>query len=302
MERTTTWESLKGFAPKEMGKAEILCKDAGIDYDVTSMDIMRADGVLIPDKVALVRSSDNKTLAVNSSKYNIIKHPDAFSIIDDIDGFNVKKIGDTANGTGYIIGTFGDDVSILGDKFTPYIIARNSFDGSSGIQAAICPLRIVCQNQLNVAFKEAKNTINIKHTYSATARLEEAREVMKTASTYINTLNEKANEFAGVKVTESEFNTLVNALFPMTDDMSDRIKTNITEKVNLFRNAYFAEDNRAFKGTLWGCVNAYSDYITHSPIKRKTSTAVENKFMAVTFNPVAMAELLRMAKSIVAAA
>lgn len=302
MERTTTWNDVKGFTPTEMGTAETLCKNAGIDYDVTAMDILRADGVLIPDKKALVRSSDNKTLAVNSSKYNIITHPDAFSIIDDIDGFNVKKIGDTGNGTGYIIGTFGDDVEILGDKFTPYIVARNSFDGTSGIQAAICPLRIVCQNQLNMAFKEAKNTINIKHTYSATARLEEAREVMKTATKYINTLNDKAREFAGIKVTESEFNTLVNALFPIKDDMTDRVKTNLAEKVNLFRNAYLAEDNRAFKGTLWGCVNAYSDYITHSPIKRKTETATENKFMAVTFNPMAMAELLRMARSIVAAA
>ena len=43
-------------------------------------------------------------------------------------------------------------------------------------------------------------------------------------------------------------------------------------------------DNVNFKGTAWGIINAYADYITHKPVKN-TKNADENKFEMVTFAP-----------------
>lgn len=58
---------------------------------------------------------------------------------------------------------------------------------------------------------------------------------------------------------------------------------NALAKRNAFIQAYNAEDNQNFKGSIWGLVNAYSDYMTH--YKARKSQSDESKFQAVTFDP-----------------
>ena len=45
---------------------------------------------------------------------------------------------------------------IAGDEIAPYLVVMNSHDGSSGIKVAMTPIRVVCQNTLNLALDSAK--------------------------------------------------------------------------------------------------------------------------------------------------
>ena len=45
---------------------------------------------------------------------------------------------------------------IAGDEIAPYLVIMNSHDGSSGIKVAMTPIRVVCQNTLNLALNSAK--------------------------------------------------------------------------------------------------------------------------------------------------
>ena len=53
---------------------------------------------------------------------------------------------------------------ISGDEITPYLVFMNSHDGSGAIKAAMTPVRVVCQNTLNLALSTAKRSWSTNHT------------------------------------------------------------------------------------------------------------------------------------------
>jgi hypothetical protein len=177
------------------------------------------------------------------------------------------------------------EVDILGDAFTPHVIFRNGFSGKYKITAAICPLRIVCQNQFNVAFREAANTVTIRHVGNANAKLEEAREVLKKSADFMVTLNACAETLAGTKLSPWMVDQVLNRLFPIEDleNMNAFKRNRLVTAREAFTTAYNHDDNQNFKGTAWGIVNAYTDYITHLAPSGQVQTRDEGKFMKVTF-------------------
>ena len=279
---------------------EILNK-AGLNYTVCKQPLYLPNGLEIPDKVATIRETDNGYIGVVGRNYEVVQNRDAFDFIDCItDKVEFVKGGQTSKGSAYLIGKM-DDCEVLGDKFTPYIIFRNSFDGTTPIQAAICPLRIVCQNQFNYSFANTNNTVIIKHNSKANDRLIAARKVLSSAAEFMKDLTRQAERYANVKVNANTAFSIVERLFPVTADMSVKVAERAEMAKQRYLEALNSEDNRNFKGTLWGMVNAYTDYLTHAPIIRKTETANESKFLAVTFNPNFMKQFMTVAESAIAA-
>jgi phage/plasmid-like protein (TIGR03299 family) len=280
--RTATWENI-GTKLENANNIHEVLKQSGLDYRVHKEELTTESGLIVPDYVATVKDNGDMC-GVVGKKYEICQNEDAFDFVNYIDG-DVKflKAGETQTGMIYIIGVL-PTVNILGDDFTPHLIFQNGHNGRYSVKTAIVPLRIVCQNQFNFAFKEAKNTITIKHNSLLEEKLVNAREVMKDTAEYMKTLREKAELYAGLKLTPEMLNMVIKNFFPVKDDMTDRQKNTVLAQRVQFENAYNAEDNLNFRGCGWGVFNAYSDYLTHREIKA-TKNANENHFMAVTFNP-----------------
>ena len=281
-ERTATWANIGTWIENANNIHEVL-EQSGLNYTVHKENITTESGIILPDYMATVKD-DGKVCGVVGSKYEICQNEDAFDFVNYIDG-DVKflKAGETHSGMVYIIGVL-PTVNILGDEFTPHLIFQNGHNGRYSVKTAIVPLRIVCQNQFNLAFKEAQNTINIKHNSKLEQKLKNAKEVMKDSAEYLNVLREKAELYAGLKLTPQMVSMVIENMFPIKDDMSDRQKSTVLSQRVQFERAYNAEDNLNFRGCAYGIFNAYSDYITHREVKA-TKNANENKFMTVTFSP-----------------
>ena len=296
--RTPTWENIGTDISHEHNIADVIRK-ANLDYEVQhQLIVLQNTDIVIPNKMATVRTSDNHIYGVTSKKYNIVQNIDAFDFIDYINSdIEFVKAGETAGGQVYIIGKLPDNY-ILDDQFTPYVIFRNSFDGSTNIQAAIVPLRIVCQNQFNMAFKKSDNTINIRHTNTANQKMLEAKEVLRRTAEHLNTFNQFAENMAVEKITDVQFSHLLDNMFPVNEEeMAKRTITNMEANRMSFMTAYNAEDNANFRGTKWGLINAFSDYQTHKPNLRSTNKSEENRFMSVSFDPTAMLKFMELVKA-----
>ena len=61
----------------------------------------------------------------------------------------------------------------------------NSHDGSSGIKVAMTPIRVVCQNTLNLALDSAKRIWTTKHTENVMFRVHEVEETLGLAEKYM---------------------------------------------------------------------------------------------------------------------
>ena len=287
VDRTTTWHAI-GKDVQECKDVEQVLKASGLDYDVVKMPISVLGATeAIPNRFITGRPEQGgfKTYDVVSDKFEIIQNRDAFDFVNYMgEDLQFEKAGETMSGMVYIIGKL-PEVDILGDKFTPHVIFKNGFDGKHKIMAAITPLRMVCQNQFNFAFKNTANAITIRHVRNAEAKLEEARETLKLCADYMSELNNMAERFAAMKLTGDRAERVVNYLFPIPEDTSINPfkRTSLEENRAKLRRAIDADDNANFKGTAWGLVNAYTDFITHKEPAGKRDDRFEGKFVNTTF-------------------
>ena len=288
-DRTTTWSCVGRDVSECTGYAEVLSA-SGLDYTVEKVPLTLVDGTPVEGRYMTAhRTPDGgwRTYDVVSGQYQIVQNRDAFEFVDYMGDVRFEKAGETEGGMAYVIAAL-PEVTVLGDAFVPHVILRNGFGGNVTVQAAICPLRMVCQNQFAVAFREAGNTVRVRHVANADAKLEEAREVLRASAEYMGLLDSKANALFRQGVTEGDLGVIEGALFPMGGDPAEvnayrRFKVEGARAA--FRHAYEAPDNADFTGTAWGVVNAYSDYVTHLAPEGKRASRFENRMMATTFRP-----------------
>ena len=173
------------------------------------------------------------------------------------------------------------NVKVLGDEVTPFLIFQNSHDGLGSVKATISPLRIVCQNQFNISFKNSPNTVRIVHSSGMDNRLVAAREMLSDVAAYMDRFAVEAETLAQVKLSDDKLISAFNEVFKYDrEKMSARQIVTFSENLEEFLRAYRAEDNQNFKGTVWGGINGAADYLTHHTSKRPSSQ--ESRFVNVT--------------------
>lgn len=282
-ERINTWNKI-GTDISEAANINEALQISGLNYQVEKSNIYLPNGYEIPGKYATKISGTDKVFGIVGDDYEIVQNSEAFSFVDGIipEGLKFVKAGET-KAMNYIIAEMPERY-ILDDKFTPYIIFQNSHQGYCTVKAAICALRIVCQNQFTTAFKNAENAVSLRHSSSVHDKLVEAQQVLSFQSTYMDTFTKQAEEMALKKFSNYQVENILNQLFKVPEDATMRKLNKIEENRDLFLTAYNADDNFNFRGTAWGLVNAFADYNTHRSVKN-TETADINKFVDVTLEP-----------------
>ena len=287
MTRTTTWNAL-GTDVSTTNDVESALNKAGLNFIVEKAPLTANIGgqsIIVPNKVATVRTDTNKVMGIVGDDYSVCQNKDAFDFINYVSGdLEFKKAGITQSGMTYII-TALPLVKILSDSFQPYLIFQNGFNGQYPVRACIAPLRIVCQNQFSIAFKEAHNTISIRHNMSMHDRIENAKKTFLETAKYMEELNRQAEKLAATPFTADQFKQFIDEILPLKEDMTEVQERRIRESRSQLWNAYMVDDNANFRGTCWGVVNTMADWYTHRDPSRITSKTEENKFMTVTFDP-----------------
>lgn len=286
--RIPTWGNIGEDVQKATNIQEAL-NFAGLDFEVNKHNMFTDGGIMVPGHMATVREDNGSVLGVVSNNYQICQNSEAFDFVNYIDeDVQFAKAGMTDTGMVYVIGKL-PTVNILGDDFDPYVIFQNSHNGRYCLRATITPLRIVCQNQFNYAFANSRNTITIKHSKQMDWKIPAARDTLKSINEMMQNLGEEANRMASEKISKADFERFVTNMFPIKGDILDPKQIEKAEAIRAeFINAYNAEDNRNFHNTVWGLVNAYSDFETHKNPGRKTENWEEGRFLTVTFNPIAL--------------
>lgn len=283
--RTTTWNSI-GTDVKTTDIQTALEKTK-LNYEVITQPIYTEVGnnkILVPGKVCTIRKDTNEVLGVVSPKYQVCQNEEAFDFVNNVNNVEFVKAGQTKNGLVYVIGKL-PETTVLGDTFTPYLIFQNGHNGMYTVKTTICPLRIVCQNQFNYAFKTSPNTISIHHSSQFSGKIKEAERLIASTAEYMTNFNNTAEELARLNLGDkNKIQDIINAFFTIANPEDEKQVIKAEEKRIELMNAYEAEDNINFRGTAWGLINGFSDYITHKE-QKNTKNKEESKFMTVTFDP-----------------
>lgn len=303
--RMATWNAIGTDVGSAKNLDEVL-EMSGLDYNVrqcklfttlSDKKIASNNAITLDWYRANVNDKTGEVLGIVSENYQVCNNRDAFDFVNYIDSdVRFVKAGQTYNGLVYIIAAL-PKMKILGDEFDPYVIFQNGHNGGISLKAAISPLRIVCQNQFSMAFRNAENTISIRHNSSMQDKMADARRVLSETASYMKELNAQAEAYAGMKLDATGVSRFVEDLFPITGEMTDKKVVRMMANRDKFMAAYLADDNANFQNSVWGLINAGADYYTHENPIRKTKNFEENHFMSVTFDPRMMNYLIQLASA-----
>jgi phage/plasmid-like protein (TIGR03299 family) len=276
--RETPWHGLGVRVEEALTSEEAIVK-AGLDWEVINQPVF-VNGSAVPNYVANVRNSDGTILGIVSDRYKIVQNKESFEWTDLLLNHDVhyETAGSLANGKKIWLLAKMPESKILDDKVEPYLVFQNTHDGSGAIKVCLTPVRVVCQNTLNLAFSGAKRSWSTKHMGNMNQKLAEARHTLELATGYMQALDEVAISLAKKNMTDAMVEDFLNELFPKNVNDSDRKLNNIETMVEGFKFCYNRQDMLKFRGTAWGVVNAVSDLVTHIEPLRNTNTYKENLF------------------------
>lgn len=277
--REKPWHGLGTEVSEAPTSADAL-RLAGLDWEVQQKNIQVCGGSKIENYKANVRSTDGAVLGVVSDSYKIVQNADAFSFTDELIGGDVRyeTAGSLRGGKKIWLLAKMPERKIAGDAVEPYLCFSNTHDGTGAIRVCMTPIRVVCNNTLNLALNTAKRQWSARHTGNIEQKMQEARMCLQLADAYMDGLGDYADKLANKTINDEELDKILNEMFPVEENDSERKKTMAKKAKDEFMVCYWRPDIAQFLNTAWGVVNAMSDMVSHSEPLRNTANYRENNW------------------------
>ncbi|MCM1387100.1 MAG: DUF932 domain-containing protein [Bacillus sp. (in: Bacteria)] len=280
--REKPWHGLGTKVEEALSSAEAL-QMAGLDWQVAQEPIYTDDGSMIPGYKANIRGSDRKTLGVVSGRYKIIQNREAFAFTDALLGSGVRyeTAGSLQEGRRvWLLARLPREYIISGERISPYLVFSNMHDGSGAVKAALTPVRVVCNNTLNLALHTAKRSWSMIHTGNIMDKIQEAEETLFMAEEYMDSLGKEIERLRGQKISDGQIKEYIEQLLPVEKDATAIQEKNILKlREDMKRRYYDAPDLQEVGNNAYRLINAVSDFATHARPLRRTPNYNENLFI-----------------------
>lgn len=279
--RETPWHGL-GTKVMEAPASREALQIAGLDWKVLQEPIYTTEKELIEGFKVNVRDTDRRVLGVVSDRYKIVQNQEAFSFTDELlgEGVRYETAGSLQNGRKvWLLARMPHEYIISGERITPYLVFFNSHDGSGAIKAALTPIRVVCQNTLNLALSTAKRSWSMIHTGNIQGKIQEARDALFLAEKYMDSLGKEFESLRKKKLSDKQVQEYIEILLPIEDGSTPQQIRNMKRlREDLEMRYYDAPDLKDLGNNGYRFVNAVSDFATHGNPLRRTANYKENLF------------------------
>lgn len=244
---------------------------AGIDWEVTlRQTYVNAGGSLVkvPDRFAVIRTSDNSVLGSVGRFYRPIQTLQAINFMDHLrtsGQVEFEAAGSLAGGRRiWLLARIPKEIRIGGsrDLTFPYLFLTTSHDGSSTCKILPTAVRVVCANTERMAWwsRDPSLTVSIRHVGNVDSKISLAQEVLglsvNMADLYGDTMNMLAEE-DGLPLVEP----FLAAMFPpkeVEDGAEVKEDKRRNEAVNGVLTLYATEPQSG-----WGLLNATTAWVDH---------------------------------------
>ena len=217
-----------------------------------------------------------------TNRYKVIQNEEAFSFTDSLlgEGVRYETAGSLQGGKKvWLLARMPQDYIITGERISPYLVFSNTHDGSGAIKVALTPIRVVCNNTLNLELSTAKRSWSMIHTGDIQGKLEEAKDTLFKAESYMDELGKEIEDLRMKRMSDQQVLDYIEILLPLDENMTAQQKKNIIRLQEDMKMRYFdAPDLKGVGKNAYRFVNAVSDFATHAAPLRKTANYKENVF------------------------
>ena len=279
--REKPWHGL-GTLVAEAPESREALRIAGLNWKVLQEPVYTENDELIQGYKANVRDSDRKILGVVTDRYKVIQNEEAFAFTDALlaEGVRYETAGSLQEGRRvWLLARLPREYIIAGEHISPYMVFSNTHDGSGAVKTALTPIRVVCNNTLNLALRTAKRSWSMIHTGDISGKIEEAKNTLFLADEYMSALGKEFENLRGIRLSEKQVMDYIEILLPVEENFTPQQKRGIERLREDMRMRYFdAPDLKDVGNNGYRFVNAVSDFATHSTPRRKTANYKENIF------------------------
>jgi len=258
---------------------------AGLDWNVerVSLSEVEVPGLKFgPDHAAIVRTDTRAVLGVVGKRYTPVQNAEKFRFFDSIVK-NGRATMETAGALGR-----GEKVWILaksitaevvpGDPVESYLLLAGSHDGTSAITVLPTGVRVVCQNTLGMALRGNAARFTVRHTASASRKLEDAGRMMAESEAAFGETIERWKHLASRKVNPETF---AKALVPDAPEGTSNTRR-VNARAAILDSYDRAPGARKARGSAWAAYNAATHWISH---KRSSAKATNERVACATWMP-----------------
>ena len=224
-------------------------------------------------------------LGVVGERYRILQNEELFDFGDALlDGGGRWETAGSIKGGRQVFGSLALeretvlDPSGVSDKINSYLLVNTSHDGSIAIQASVTPVRVVCANTLNLALgtgvgrnRSVKQSFKIRHTQTASGKIQAAREALGLANVYLDEFDKMAQEMIQKTVSNDKFQEIIRMAYPMPEADKKGALSKWNTKIEQLEQIYVGQFNDTIAGTAWGALNAMTERIDWHRNGRKGS-------------------------------
>jgi phage/plasmid-like protein (TIGR03299 family) len=272
--REKPWHGL-GKIIQEAPNADEALKLAELDWEVIKCSVWAKSSLseenagFIPaiNRQALVREDTNEVLGIVSKQYQVFQNFQMFSFADNLVGEDLRyeTAGSIFGGKKVFATTkYKKEWKVGDDQIDLYLLLSNGHTGTDALKVAVTPVRVVCNNTLQLALSQANRIWSIDHFQTLEDKLEEARKTLYLTSHYMDKFVEFGDRMTDKKVSPAELENITETiLFPTQRVISNVAKKYRDKRIDAFEKCYNAADLSQYRGTAWGVINAVSDYSFH---------------------------------------
>lgn len=243
-------------------------------------------------------------LATVGERYHVLQNEDLFDFGDALlDGGRWETAGSIKDGR-VVFGSLALeretvlDPNGVSDVVKSYLLVHTSHDGSTAVQASITPVRVVCQNTLNMALSGTKQSFKIRHTQTVGGKVAAAREALALANTYLDAFDKEAQALIAKEITKAKFDKIVEAVYPRPDKDAKGAVKKWENKVDTIEEIWTSDTTNMIATTAWGAFNAMTERLDWFRNGRGARGAENVMAAASGFDPVTNAEKGRILRAV----
>ena len=280
--RETPWHGL-GTKVENAPTSKDAIIMAGLNWKVLQEPVYTENGERVEGFRANIRDFDRKVLGVVSERYRVIQNQEAFAFTDVLlgEGVQYETAGSLQEGKRvWMLAQMPEKYIVAGDEMESYMVFSNTHNGTGAVRIAITPVRVVCNNTLNLALNTAKRSFSMIHTGNIRGKVKEAREALFMVHHYMQDLGKELETLQSQKMSERQILEAVDMLIPVDENATVLQQKNVSKlREDLKMRYYEAPDLKDLGNNAYRFINAVSDFATHVQPLRKTANYKENLFM-----------------------
>lgn len=244
---------------------------AGLDYGVELAAMQTNDGTPISNRKAVVRTDTSSVLGVVGNGYVPVQNRQSFAFLDAIvadGGLRYHTAGALGKGERvWLLAKLPNHIRVRNsdDLVDKFLLLSNAHDGTAALRVFFTPIRVVCQNTLNMAETRSHGQgVSILHRGDLAAKIGEAQRVLGLAQRFYDDAEARINQLASVYPTQLQLASYFKALYPNPPEGVDNTKAVKTfdELFRLFDEG-IGHSDPAIKGTAWAAFNAVTEFVDH---------------------------------------